>query len=162
MAVWKDIVFGRPDGIRQSIYRSVMGKDKAVENAPPAKPEPVYESAEQALNLGIEAPKNVTPPSGYEVVLHKDALEPGKVIEVIIAGNAIALARTDDGYFALDNRCPRSACALGEGSLAGNKLTCPTHGWVFDVTDGSCEISPKDTVPTYPVQIAGDGVCVKI
>lgn len=161
MAMWKDIVFGRPDGIRQSTYRSVTGK-KASQSAAVTKPEPVYESAEQALNLGIEAPKDVTPPSGFEVVLHKDALETGKVIEVIIAGNAIALARTEQGYFALDNRCPRTACALGEGSLEGNKLTCPTHGWVFDVSDGSCEISPKDTVPTYPVQVVGDGVCVKI
>ena len=115
MAMWKDIVFGRPDGIRQSTYRSVTGK-KVAQSAAVAKPEPVYESAEQALNLGIEAPKDVTPPSGYEVVLHKDALETGKVIEVIIAGNAIALARTEQGYFALDNRCPRTACALGEGS----------------------------------------------
>lgn len=162
MPMWKDIVFGRPDGIRQSIYRAISGKEKAPESPPAGAPAPVYESAEQALNLGIEAPKDVTPPDGFEVVLHKDALESGKVIEVIIAGNAIALARTDKGYFALDNRCPRTACALGEGSMNGDKLTCPTHGWVFDVTDGSCEISPKDAVPTFPVEVVGDGVCVKI
>lgn len=162
MALWKDIVFGRPDGIRQSMYRRLMGAQDQVEAAATSIPEPAVDSAEKALNLGIEAPKDVTPPDGFEVVLHRDALPTGEVIEVIIAGNAIALAHAADGWFALDNACPRGACALGEGSLSGHDLTCPTHGWVFDVRDGSCAISPKDKVQTFPVQVEGEGVCVAI
>jgi nitrite reductase/ring-hydroxylating ferredoxin subunit len=120
------------------------------------------EPAEKVLKLKKEPPKDVTPPEGYEVVLHKDALEKGRIIEIIIAGTAIAVAHVDQRYYAIANACPHADGPLGEGQLDGTLVTCPYHGWQFDLTDGSCKTNPYAKVTTYPVQVVGDAVCVKL
>ena len=164
MSLWKDILFGRPDGLRSMVRRPVAGllglspgDDEA--EAPIEAP---IEAGEKALNLGIEAPKGVTPPDGYEVVLHQDALKPGQVIEVIIAGKAIAVANIAGEYHACSSACSNAEGPLGEGELEGTILTCPYCGWQFDITDGSCVTSPDDPVRVYPVEIVKDAVCVAI
>ncbi len=160
MGLIKTLVLGRENGIRRSILRTLTGTQK-----PPTTPRPestLHETGEKALNLGVEAPKDVTPPDGYEVVLHKDALEPGQVIEVIIAGRAIAVCNVDETYHALSNTCPHAEGPLGEGSLDATVLSCPYHGWEFDVLTGQCLTQPECEVPTYKVEIVGDAVCVEV
>jgi len=122
MSLWKDIVFGRENGFRSKL-RSMLGGGGS--SPPPSASDKPIESAEKALNLGVEAPKDVTPPDGFEVVLHKDALKPGQVIEIIVAGKAIAVSNVDGEYFACTNACPHMDGPLGEGQLAGHILTCP-------------------------------------
>ena len=161
MGLIKTIVFGRENGIRRSILRTVTGGSKPA-STPAAASAPMHETGEKALNLGVEAPKDVTPPDGYEVVLHKDALEPGQVIEVIIAGRAIAVCNVDETYFALSNTCPHAEGPLGEGTLDATVLSCPYHGWEFDVLTGQCLTQPDCEVPIYKVEIVGDAVCVEV
>lgn len=167
MGLVKTILLGRPHGIR----RTLAGKLGLVK--PPAEdrrstepartPErPAPEPAERALGLGKEAPKDVTPPDGYEVVLHKDALAPGKIIEIIIGGTAIAVANVGGTFYAISNRCAHADGPLGEGTLEGTVVTCPYHGWQFDVRDGGCRTHANAKVPTYPVQVVGDAVCVQL
>lgn len=104
----------------------------------------------------------MTPPDGYEVVLHKDALDAGKIIEVIIGGTAIAVARVGESFYAISNKCPHADGPLGEGTLEGTIVSCPYHGWAFDVRDGSCKTNPYALVQSYPVQVVGAAVCVKL
>lgn len=180
MGLLNSLLVGRPNGVRSRIKaRLGLGGAAAPESpaptvkpgafgggasAPaPRAPTPVSsEPAEKVLKLKKEPPKDVTPPEGYEVVLHKDALEKGRIIEIIIAGTAIAVAHVDDQYFAIANACPHADGPLGEGQLDGRVVTCPYHGWQFDVADGSCKTNPYAKVTTYPVQVVGDAVCVKL
>ncbi len=168
MSLWKDIVFGREDGIRSKLRGLVMGRGASGGGGSgsytpaSARDDARPEAAEKALSLGVEAPKDVTPPDGYEVVLHKDALAPGQVTEIIVAGTAIALANVAGTYHALSNSCPHADGPLGEGSLSGSTLTCPYHGWQFDVGTGSCLTMGEHTVPIYDVQIVEDAVCVAV
>ncbi len=163
MSLWKDLLFGRPDGLRSTVRKplaQLLGL--AGEEPAPAPIDPPIQAGEKALNLGIEPPKDVTPPDGYEVVLHKDALQPGQAIEVIIAGKAIAVSNVDGTFHACSNTCPHAEGPLGEGQLEGSTLTCPYHGWQFDVTTGACLTSPDDPVQVFPVKIVEDAVCVAI
>ena len=169
MSLLRDLMIGRENGLRARLRKlfgqgggGAAGDTKASGGSSPAASDRPPMAAERALNLGVEAPKDVTPPDGYEVVLHKDGLKSGQVIEVIIAGKAIAVANVNGQYFALSNACPHAEGPLGEGSLDGHTLTCPYHGWKFDIRDGGCLTSPGDKVRTYPVQIVRDAVCVAI
>lgn len=157
MSLIKTLLFGRENGIRARLRRTFGGgAPESQRPAPPARPV----AAEKALNLGVEPPKDVTPPDGYEVVLHKSALKEGQVIEVITGGRALALAHVKGQYYASTNECPHAHGPLGEGTLDGTVLTCPYHGWKFDLKDGSCLTSAEDRIKTYPVQIVGEAVCV--
>jgi nitrite reductase/ring-hydroxylating ferredoxin subunit len=175
MGLLRTIVLGRENGVRSRVLQmlGLRGKpDGASGNgapgnasgagraSPPARP--AAEPAEKALRLKKEAPKDVTPPEGYEVVLHKDALEAGRIIEIIIGGRAIAVANVEGRYYAIANACAHAEGPLGEGSMDGLVVTCPYHGWQYDVSDGSCKTNAYAKVATYPVEVVRDAVCVKL
>lgn len=44
----------------------------------------------------------------------------------------IALARHDEGWIALEDRCPHRHAPLSSGCVVGGHLSCPYHGWAFD------------------------------
>ena len=164
MSIVKTLILGRENGIRSKLRGALFGGDsggdKGTSRASASASRPV--PAEAALGLQPEAPKDVTPPDGYEVVLHKDALKVGKVVEIIIAGRAIAVANVDGEFYACTNSCPHADGPLGEGALSGSILTCPYHGWAFDLVDGSCGTNADVKLETYSVKIEKDAVCVKL
>jgi len=160
MGLVSNLLFGRENGIRARIRRKLVGGNKAVasRNDPPPPP-----PAEAALGLSPEAPKDVTPPEGYEVVLHREALGQGLITEIIIAGRAITVANVDGTFLACANDCTHSSpCPLGEGSLEGEIVTCWVHGWQYNLRTGECLTTPDAPLTIFEVQIVGDAVCVKI
>lgn len=166
MGLLRTLLHGRPDGIRARLFgkgASASAPPPAARPSarPPAEP-PRLEPAEKALSLKKEPPRGVTPPEGFEVVLHREALEKGRIIEIIVGGTAIAVANVDGTFCAVSNACPHADGPLGEGQLDGSVVTCPYHGWQFDVRDGRCLTNPHAPVKTYPVQVVGDAVCVKL
>ena len=174
LQILQTLLRGRPNGLRSRILAKVTGgnpADSKDPNAPsgslrrdaPARGEDAHvEAAEKSMALHKEPPRDVTPPEGYEVVLHKDALEKGKIIEIIIGGTAIAIANVDGTYYATSNTCAHAEGPLGEGTLEGCIVTCPYHGWKYDVRDGSCKTNAYAKIATYPTQIVGNAVCVKL
>ena len=67
-----------------------------------------------------------------------DSLLPplGRVSAVFVDGAEIVIANVDGRYYALDGLCDHAGYPLAAGQLVGCQLTCPLHGWVYDVTDG--------------------------
>lgn len=87
----------------------------------------------------------------------------GGVIERIVAGRVVALAHTADGlWHALDGVCPHQGGPLGAGRLCGTTLTCPWHGWQFDVGNGQHRLSVAVRQPTFPVERRPDGIWVLV
>lgn len=175
MSLVKNLLLGRPDGLRARLKKMLGGGASSSSARPSGGSSPPASGSgaasgwagapaagEKALHLSPEAPKDVTPPEGFEVVLHKDALKPGKVVEIIIGGTAIAVANADGCFHALANTCAHAGGPLGEGSLEGTSLTCPYHGWVYDVSTGDCLTSPGAKVRRYDVVVEKDAVCVKL
>ena len=58
----------------------------------------------------------------------------GKLIEA--GGKQIALFNAGGKFFAIDNACKHRGGPLAEGELEGTTVTCPWHGWEYDVTTG--------------------------
>jgi nitrite reductase (NADH) small subunit len=163
MGLVQTLIFGRENGIRRALFRALTGG----EASSPAAPEPASSADAEPRDVEVakerpEAPRDVTPPEGYEVVLHTEGLLPGEIGEVIIAGTAIAVANVDGTFYAIQNECPHAEGPLGEGTLNGTQLTCPYHGWQFDVSTGDCLVNPEAKIQTYAVAIEGEAVCVKL
>jgi len=62
-------------------------------------------------------------------------------MEVVAAGQMVALFRTEEGLFALDGMCAHQGGPIGQGELCGNIVTCPWHGWQYNVQNGKHELS---------------------
>lgn len=172
-SILSTIIFGRSNGIRRGISRALFGA------APDTSPNssfssPTYTSAPESDHVGVvaggsvklEPPKDVTPPEGFEVVLHKDSLKDGDIAEVIIAGTAIAVLRDGDNIYALNSSCPHAGGPLAEGQIVHVDgqvlLRCPYHNWDFDVKSGACQTSASFDVGCYQTHVEGDAICVKL
>ena len=89
-------------------------------------------------------------------------MPPGRVIEVVAAGQVLALCNVDGTVHAVSGICPHAGGPLGDGTLDGSTLTCPLHGWSFDVRDGRCFVDATTRLPTWDVTVVGDAVCVRV
>jgi nitrite reductase/ring-hydroxylating ferredoxin subunit len=49
---------------------------------------------------------------------------------------------------------------VGEGELDGTIVTCPMHGWEYDVRTGANTINPAARLRTYEVRLDGEDVLV--
>ncbi len=77
----------------------------------------------------------------------------GTVIEVVVESTVIAIANLQGQIYAMDGVCPHQGGPLGKGRLADCILTCPWHGWQFDVRNGSCKLSSHLAQRCFPARI---------
>ncbi len=76
----------------------------------------------------------------------------------LAADEQIVIFQTPEGYFAVENRCPHAGAYLHEGHIEHNILTCPWHGWRFDLESGQSLTEYWARLKTYPLQIVEDKI----
>ena len=81
-----------------------------------------------------------------------DALPGNGAIEVLVEGTVIALFRTSDGLYALDGMCAHQGGPIAEGNVAGGCVTCPWHGWQYELATGIQTINRQPLQQTYAVR----------
>lgn len=82
--------------------------------------------------------------------------------EFVVSGRMVAVCRTAESFYALDGVCPHQGGPLGKGTVHDCVLTCPWHGWQFDVRDGQSLLSPHVRHPTIPVKVEDGKVWVQV
>lgn len=73
-------------------------------------------------------------------------------------GEEVGIFKINGTCYAISGICPHRGGPLGEGELEGTVVTCPWHGWRFDVTTGNNTVIPASTVKTYRVKVEGSDV----
>ena len=91
-----------------------------------------------------------------------DECPPGKCLELVVEDRIIALYNVDGDFFALGGVCPHQGGPLGRGALTGRTVTCPWHGWQFDVCSGQCQLSSSVIQPTFPCKTEDGKVFVDL
>ncbi len=86
----------------------------------------------------------------------------GEARELVAGDRIVALCNVAGEFFALDGICPHQGGPLGKGKLCGAVVTCPWHGWQFDVRDGQHHASAALRHAGFPVKIVGDEVFLEI
>jgi nitrite reductase (NADH) small subunit len=92
----------------------------------------------------------------------KEEVPPGTIREFQLDGKTVAVANFDGKFFAINNVCLHRGGPLGQGELAGKTVTCPWHGWQYDVTTGKVVMNPAVGVECYPVELRGDDLFVDV
>jgi nitrite reductase (NADH) small subunit len=80
---------------------------------------------------------------------------------VTVAGRRIAVFRTPDGFRAIEGRCPHAGGPLADGIVADRCVTCPLHGWRFDLTTGESS-NPGTRVATFEVVERDGGLWLQL
>jgi nitrite reductase/ring-hydroxylating ferredoxin subunit len=87
---------------------------------------------------------------------------PGTCIERVAGDRIVAVANVDGRLHALDGLCPHQGGPLGRGTLHGTTLTCPWHGWQFDVTTGRHCLSPTMRQMVHEVREEDGRILVRL
>lgn len=87
---------------------------------------------------------------------------PGTGLVAEVNGQTIALFNVEGTYFAIDNTCVHRGGPLGEGELEGEEVTCPWHGWQYNVKTGACTTNPSACVKSYPLTVEGTDIKVQL
>jgi nitrite reductase (NADH) small subunit len=87
---------------------------------------------------------------------------PGESRELVAGDRIVALFNVDGQFYALDGICPHQGGPLGKGFLGGCLVTCPWHGWQFNVATGQHQASQSLRHPTFPTKVEGEEVWVEI
>jgi nitrite reductase (NADH) small subunit len=98
----------------------------------------------------------------FVLATRKDEVPAGSIREFQLDGKSVALANVGGKFFAVNNVCLHRGGPLGEGELDRQVVTCPWHGWQFDVTNGQLLTNAAVTLACYPVEIRGDDIFVDI
>ena len=108
-------------------------------------------------------PPEAPPAAGeWNAVARCDEVPPGTVREVVVGDAIVAIANVAGDLHAFDGMCAHQGGPLAEGALEGCVLTCPWHGWQYDVTTGAQLLSDRVRQRRYPVAVSGDTIWLGI
>ena len=82
-----------------------------------------------------------------------DECPPGASLERAIDGRIVAVFNVNGELYALDGICPHQGGPLGQGQLHGQVVTCPWHGWQFNVRDGKSLLNPQIEQEAFQVRV---------
>lgn len=100
----------------------------------------------------------------YETAVSANSLRPGEMMPLVVNGHALILTRYEGEVVAFSGRCPHAAAPLEKGLLYRHKLTCPDHGYCFDIRNGRTLWPPDEAVRLrrYPVKEEDGRLWVKV
>ena len=81
---------------------------------------------------------------------------------VSISGREILLVNVKGTIYALENECPHQGSPMGGAIVKDGYISCPRHGYRFNLTDGRCTEHPEYILATFSVQLSGDDISVDL
>lgn len=82
--------------------------------------------------------------------------------QVSVAGQEILLVNLKGVIYAVENECPHQGAPLSGAMVKDTYLSCPRHGYRFELKDGSCKEHPEFVLKTWPVRLDGDDIIVDL
>ena len=91
--------------------------------------------------------------AGFVKVCRVDEIEDDRAKMFCIDKERIAIFKTNNKLFAINNVCKHQNGPLGEGKIIDGCITCPWHGYQYLPNNGQSPPPFKEKVSTYDVKI---------
>jgi len=90
------------------------------------------------------------------------ALDDGQSISIPVGRSMVAIARSGEEYFALEDICTHDGAELTGGAIEGTEIICPRHGARFCLRTGQALTPPAyEPVRVFETKIANGHVWVR-
>lgn len=150
----KQFVLGRPNGVRERL-RHLFGRERVWSHVEEPSSD---ERASPETAGGAEGGA----PNGFVYAAEeKEVMETG-LLEVNVSGVSLCLVMAKGVFYAVDNDCPHAHSPLSDGEINGDTLTCPLHGWQFDLKTGHCAVSEQFVLNRYDVRAQSGSIYVAL
>lgn len=91
-----------------------------------------------------------------------EELRSRKASEHILGDKIIAVFSEDENWYAIDAVCAHQGGPLARGTVENGCVTCPWHGWRYNLTNGCNTVTGKQMLEVYPVRLVNGQVEVGI
>ena len=89
-----------------------------------------------------------------------DRLHESRGTLVAVKGDDVVLFKRGETVYAISNVCAHQHFSkLHDGPVAGFEVTCPMHGWSYDMRTGIAT-SGQGRVATYAVKVVGNDIMI--
>ena len=95
-------------------------------------------------------------------LIDSELIPPGTSAEVAADGKIFAVFNVDGVFHVIDGICSHAGGPLGKGTLRGNVVTCPWHGWQYQVDTGRHCLNSRLGQATYPCRVEDGKVIAEI
>ena len=100
--------------------------------------------------------------ANYVKVASVSQVAPGSGIVASVNDKEVAVFNVDGTFYAIDNVCKHRGGPLGEGELDGDTVTCPWHGWQYNVKTGVCLTKDGITMDRYDVRVVNEDIEIAV
>ncbi|ADG07179.1 NifU family protein [Kyrpidia tusciae] len=90
-----------------------------------------------------------------------ELLADGRPFRFEQGGHNVLLIRVGPKIMAYRNQCPHMGMPLDKGLVEGEVLTCPWHGFRYDLSTGECLTAPHVQLEPFPVRVEEQRVWVR-
>jgi nitrite reductase (NADH) small subunit len=95
-------------------------------------------------------------------VARAEDVPPGTARVVKAGDRDLALFNVDGQFCATQGQCLHLKGPLGDGELDGPVITCPWHGWQYDVRTGENEFDRAIQLETFEVVVENGDVKIAV
>jgi len=89
------------------------------------------------------------------------ALADGSTISIAVGRRMIAIARSGDAYFAIEDVCTHDGAELTGGAIEGAEIICPRHGARFCLRTGEALTPPAyEAVSVFETKVASGRIWI--
>ena len=81
---------------------------------------------------------------------------------VTVSGERVAIFKYNGKLSAVNNFCRHQGGPLGEGKVVDGCITCPWHGWQYDVTTGQHCLTPSICQTQYETKVEEGEIFVAV
>jgi nitrite reductase/ring-hydroxylating ferredoxin subunit len=90
-------------------------------------------------------------------------LKMGVIVSKQLGKKQVCIVRTNEGIFALEDKCPHNGAALSKGYCTEQgSIVCPVHRYHFDLKTGRAKSGIGDVAITFPIKSDQTGVYIGI
>lgn len=120
--------FRRRGGRNSGVFWSTLGATLATAGG--------FLGGHLAYSLGVGADTNAFEAGPVEWTAVRGSVPTEALVARTVDGVRVMVATTEQGRFALTDRCSHRGGPLSEGTLDGSCVTCPWHGSQFELASG--------------------------
>jgi nitrite reductase/ring-hydroxylating ferredoxin subunit/Fe-S cluster biogenesis protein NfuA len=155
---------GACNGCAASALTFQAGVRKAVQDACPEITEiiQVKGTAPDLAQAGFASPFGLNTEGEWRTACAFDDLAEGELRALTIGGQDVVLFRRGEAVTCFENACGHLGSPIDAGAIEGRIISCPRHGFRYDLANGACLTTPEVRLRARAVRIVGERVEVRI
>lgn len=124
-----------------------------------------FKAMRQQLRKIPQAPANGAKPAVESEpatpLIRPQEIQEGSAKLVRVKNEEIAVFKHQGELCAIQNTCPHQGGQLSIGSIEGDEVVCPLHGWRFHLKTGACSTVPQVTAKIFKLAAQGENYTVE-